>query len=143
MDRADRELDSQLDDNSFDESQLISFKVPITGLSYYSPSYNWERVEGSIEVGNAFYKYVKRRVAGDSLEVLCIPHSTATKLQAMKHQGSRNTSYKMPSPEPYVCTALCSMAPSFYILVPSTYFYPVLIPDAPGITEDRPPAVTA
>lgn len=141
MDRADRELDSRLDANSYDEAQLISFKVPITGLSYYTPSDTWERVEGSIEIGNIFYKYVSRRVSGDSLEVLCIPHSTATKLQAMKRQGSHPITSKMPSPEPYVFTGLCSVAPLPLKLIPTTYYYSVFIPESPRVTDDRPPAV--
>jgi len=138
--KADREMDAKLDDNSYDESQLISFKVPITRLSYYNPSSEWERVEGSIEIGNAYYKYVKRRILDDSLEVLCIPNSTAMSLQAMKRQGSHPATYKMPAPEPYVVVARCSVAPPSVRLEPTTYYYSVFIPFHPRTAEERPPS---
>jgi hypothetical protein len=71
LDKADRELETRLDENRYDESQLISIKVPVTHLSYYNTSDQFERVDGNIEFGGIQYKYVKRRIFNDSLEVLC------------------------------------------------------------------------
>ena len=83
--RADHQLEARLDINSYDESQLISFKVPSTHLAYYNTSNQFERVDGQIEIGGVRYKYVKRRLFNDSLEVLCIPNQAAMRLQTAKN----------------------------------------------------------
>jgi hypothetical protein len=139
--KADKELEARLDDNSYDESQLILFKVPITKFSYYNPSDRWERIEGSIEVGNVYYKYVKRRILEDSLEVLCIPNSRAMELQAVKRQASHPLSFKILSPEPYVSTVVCSVAPSPCRSLPRAFYYLIFIPSHPRYTEERPPSL--
>ena len=42
-------------------------------------------LKGKIEIGGIQYKYVKRRIFNDSLEVLCIPDGAAMKLRATKN----------------------------------------------------------
>jgi hypothetical protein len=83
--RADRQLEANLDANNYDESQLISFKVPTTHLSYYNSSDRFERVDGQIEIGGVQYKYVKRRLFNDSVELLCIPNRGAMNIQTAKN----------------------------------------------------------
>src|SRR5260370_348016 len=85
-DRADRQLEARLDEDRYDESQLISIKVPSSHLSYYNSTAQFERVDGQIEVGGVEYKYVKRRLFNDSLELLCIPNHAAMKLQTARNQ---------------------------------------------------------
>lgn len=87
--RADRRLEARLDRNEYDESQLLSVKVPITNLSYYNSSNNFERVDGQIDIGGVRYQYVKRRIFKDSLQLLCIPNETAMKLQQVKNDFFR------------------------------------------------------
>jgi hypothetical protein len=84
--RADHQLESRLDNDNYDESQLISIKIPSTYLSYYNSSTRFERVDGQIEIGGIKYKYVKRRLFNDSLELLCIPNNTAMQLQQTKDE---------------------------------------------------------
>jgi len=84
--RADNQLEARLDKNSYDESQLISIKVPSTHLSYYNSSTQFERIDGQIEIGGIRYKYVKRRLFNDSLELLCIPNQTVMRLQTAKNE---------------------------------------------------------
>ena len=83
--RADLQLQTQLDDNKYEESQLVSLKVPVTHLSYYNNSREFETINGSIEMNGVRYKYVKRRIYNDSLEVLCIPDAAAMQLKAAKN----------------------------------------------------------
>jgi len=84
--RADRQLEANLDQDRYDESQLISIKVPASHLSYYNSATQFERVDGEIEVGGVQYKYVKRRLFNDSLELMCIPNHNAMKLQTARNQ---------------------------------------------------------
>ena len=74
-------LEAQLDENNYDESELISLKVPVTHLSYYNNSRLFERVDGQIKINGISYKYVKRRIFNDSLELLCIPDRAIMQLQ--------------------------------------------------------------
>lgn len=84
--RADKQLEASIDENKYDDSQLISIKVPTTYLSYYNSSSEYQRVDGRIEVGGVEYKYVKRRLYNDSLELLCIPNHTAMHLQTARNE---------------------------------------------------------
>ncbi|MDP4150455.1 MAG: hypothetical protein Q8927_08820 [Bacteroidota bacterium] len=83
--RADRQLEASLDNNNYDESQLIDVKVPSAHLTYYNSSEQFERVDGQIEIGGVQYKFVKRRLYNDSVEMLCIPNHTAMHLQAARN----------------------------------------------------------
>ena len=103
---AERRLEASFDQNNYDESALISFKVPLTSLSYYNSSPGYERVNGQIDIGGIRYQYVKRRIFGDSLEVLCLPNMTSMKLRTasneffrqvndlqQQNQGKKNTTH--------------------------------------------------
>jgi len=103
---AERRLEASFDRNNYDESALISFKVPLTSLSYYNSSSGYERVNGQIDIGGVRYQYVKRRIYGDSLEVLCLPNITSMTLRTasndffrqvndlqQQNQGKKNTTH--------------------------------------------------
>jgi hypothetical protein len=103
---AERGLAASFDQNNYDESALISFKVPLTSLSYYNSSPGYERVNGQIDIAGVRYQYVKRRIFGDSLEVLCLPNMTSMKLRTasndffrqvndlqQQNQGKKNTTH--------------------------------------------------
>jgi hypothetical protein len=86
---AERRLEASLDQNNYDESALISFKIPITSLAYYNNCSGYERMDGQIEIGGVRYQYVKRRIYGDSLEVLCLPNLTSMKLRTVSNDFFR------------------------------------------------------
>lgn len=79
--RSDRRLEARFDRDEYDESLLICLKIPITALAYYRSSCEFQRVDGQIVIGGVHYKYVKRRIFGDSLELLCIANEAAMRLQ--------------------------------------------------------------
>jgi hypothetical protein len=87
--RAERGLDASLDQNSYDESALISLKVPLTSLAYFNSTSGFERVTGQIEIGGVHYQYVKRRIFGDSMEVLCVPNMASLKVQTARNDFYR------------------------------------------------------
>jgi hypothetical protein len=89
QDRAERRLEASFDQNNYDESALISLKVPLTSLSYYTSTSGYERVNGQIDINGVRYQYVKRRIFGDSLEVLCLPNMTSMKLRTAKNEFFR------------------------------------------------------
>jgi hypothetical protein len=75
-------LESRLDENNYDESDLISVRVPALHLSCYTNSRLFERVNGQVEVNGISYKFVKRRLFNDTLELLCIPNHAIMELEA-------------------------------------------------------------
>jgi hypothetical protein len=88
--QAESQLQARLDRNDYDDSQLLAVKVPVTALSYYNyTSSNFERVDGNIDIQGVHYQYVKRRFVKDSLELLCIPNQTTTKLRQVKNDFFR------------------------------------------------------
>jgi hypothetical protein len=79
-------LEAQLDNDDYDINQLISVKIPVTYLPYYNNSKSYERINGQIEIEGIKYKYVKRRIYNDSLEMLCIPDHEVMKLLSAKNE---------------------------------------------------------
>jgi hypothetical protein len=77
-------LEAMLDRDNYDETALISIKVPATILPYYTNSKLFDRVDGQIEIDGFQYKYVKRRVFNNFLELLCIPNKSGMSLQKAK-----------------------------------------------------------
>jgi len=84
QERADRRLEASLDKRDYDENQLLSIKVPVTSLSYYNSSANFERVDGQVDIGGVQYKYVERRIFKDSIEYRCIPNQMAMNLKSAR-----------------------------------------------------------
>jgi hypothetical protein len=84
--QAENKLVARLDGRDYQESDLVSIKIPLTTLSYYNSSPGFERVDGAIDIGGVRYNYVKRRIFKDSLELLCIPNMTAISLQKAKNE---------------------------------------------------------
>ncbi len=78
--RANCELEQRLDQRQYNDADLLSIKTPLN-LPYYGSSPGFERVNGELSVKGVVYKYVKRRVYHDTLEVLCIRDAKRTGLQ--------------------------------------------------------------
>ena len=54
--RSNSKLEARLDHNEYDESQLVSIKIPGTNLSYYNSSTTVGRVDGAVDVDGVQYK---------------------------------------------------------------------------------------
>jgi len=87
--KADMQLEANLDEHNYKESELISIKVA-ANLPYYTNSETFERVNGEININGVAYKYVKRRMYNDSVELLCIPNVVKTGLE-----NARNDFYRL------------------------------------------------
>lgn len=75
-----QDLNQRLDNNHYEESSLITIKVPVDQLPYYTNSPIFERVKGDVTIGTVTYQYVERRIFNDSLEMRCIPNTEVTHL---------------------------------------------------------------
>lgn len=71
--KASEHLVRLIDENNYDELDLVSMKTPIN-LPYYSNNPKFERVDGEMEIDGVVYQYVERRVYNDSLEIRILPN---------------------------------------------------------------------
>ena len=83
--QAMHKLEQQLDDSSYNNQQLDTFKLPVTHLPYYTNSQEYQRQGGEIEIGGVVYNYVKKRIYNDSLEVVCIANNEVTRLRTARN----------------------------------------------------------
>lgn len=90
--RADRQLEARLDVDDYENSSLFFIKIPVHSLSYYNSSSEFERVDGEIIIGDVAYKFVKRRLFKDSLELMCVVNETAMQMARTRNDLSRNSS---------------------------------------------------
>ena len=77
------QLEARLDSNSYDESQLVTLKIPIH-LPYQTSWSAYQRYNGEIEINGILYKYVKRKVAYDTLFLMCITNTKKMHLETAK-----------------------------------------------------------
>jgi hypothetical protein len=81
---ANKQLEFSLDNNAYDESQLIELKVAVH-LPYQTSWASYERYNGEIELNGVKYRYVKRKLANDTLYLKCIPNTKEMMLQTAKN----------------------------------------------------------
>ncbi len=82
--QASKQLEVALDNNNYDESQLIELKIPVN-LPYQTSWSSYQRYDGEIEMNGIKYKYVKRKLANDTLYLKCIPNTKEMRLQTAKN----------------------------------------------------------
>jgi hypothetical protein len=154
--KANQQLETQLDDNKYDQAELISIKIPANHVSSYANSSQFERVDGQVEVNGIKYKYVKIRHFNDSLELLCIPNQLAMKLQNAKedffklvndlqHTGQNKKGDGHPgasknfSVDYYLAIDLYSAESLSISLSPKSFYYNTDIPTIYSLTAEQPP----
>lgn len=76
-------LETSLDRAEYNESELITIKVPIS-LPYQTNWKDFERVDGEISFDGKIYKYVKRKVEDGQLVLLCLPDEHKMRLQTAR-----------------------------------------------------------
>ena len=77
------QLEARLDNNAYDESQLIELKIPIH-LPYQTSWSSYQRYDGEIEINGILYNYVKRKLANDTLVLMCIANTKKMHLETAK-----------------------------------------------------------
>ena len=82
--KANTQLEATLDHNQYDDSQLIELKVPMN-LPYQTDWSGYQRYDGEIEINGVMYKYVKRKVANDTLYVMAISNTKKMHLETAKN----------------------------------------------------------
>lgn len=81
---ASAQLQSKLDNNDYDASDLVELRVPLN-MPYITDWHDFETYEGETQINGVHYKYVKRKVENGELVLLCIPNQQKTELQTAQH----------------------------------------------------------
>jgi hypothetical protein len=89
--KADRHLESLLDEEVYDESRLIEIRVPLN-MPYQQRYTGYERHYGNIEVEGQSYTYVKKKIDGDVVIFQCIPNVSRQQLKDMRYDLTRANS---------------------------------------------------
>ena len=89
--KADRNLESLLDEEVYDESRLIEIRVPLN-MPYQQRYTGYERHYGNIEVEGQSYTYVKKKIDGDVVIFQCIPNVSRQQLKDMRYDLTRANS---------------------------------------------------
>ena len=83
QERSDEQLEARLDQNDYDESQLIELRVPMN-LPYHNDWTEFERYDGEVEIDGVHYKYVKRKVENGELVLMCLPNNEKQLIQSAR-----------------------------------------------------------
>ena len=154
--KSDTRLEALLDENQYDDSQLIELKIP-THVPYQTSWASYERYDGEVELNGILYKYVKRKVANDTLYLMCIPNTKKMDLETARDdffkstndlaqnnnsnkQGSKSFSFKngMSEYDSYLfafnVNQINSTPDNFYLT-----FQVNNLPTSPHISPEQPP----
>jgi len=83
MNNADTQMVHRLDNNKYNDKDLVEVKLPLN-MPYLTTAKDFVRIDGTIELDGVQYNYVKRKVAGDTLYLLCLPNFLKTQLHNEK-----------------------------------------------------------
>ena len=83
-----KHLSEQIDHHKYLDTELIELKVALNA-PYINTWGNYERYDGEITVNGVHHNYVKRKVSGDTLYLMCVPNKETNQLYAAKNEYSQ------------------------------------------------------
>lgn len=87
---ADKQLEVRLDNQDYDESQLIEVRIALN-VPYQNDQSEFERHYGEMEVNGKYYTYVKRKIENGYLVLKCIPNNSKEKIKAAGNDFFKRT----------------------------------------------------
>ncbi len=81
-------FENKIDHIEFDESELVEISVPLN-MPYQQRYTEYERCYGQVDVKGTVYHYVKRKIAGNTLVLQCIPNHGSAKLNDIRNSLTR------------------------------------------------------
>jgi hypothetical protein len=83
------EISRQIDSKSYDDNELVELKIALN-LPYQSSMSDYELHSGEITLNGSHHNYVKRKISGDTLYLLCLPNREKDKLQLAETNFSKD-----------------------------------------------------
>jgi hypothetical protein len=81
--QSSEQITRQIDQHNYNDAELVEIKVPLN-LPYLTSWGEYERIDGEININGSHHNYVKRKIAGDTLYLLCLPNRQKDELQIAK-----------------------------------------------------------
>lgn len=88
--QSSKEITRQIDSDNFNDNDLVEIKIALH-LPYQSTMGDYELHNGEITIAGSHHNYVKRKIAGDTLYLLCLPNREKDKLQVAEANFSKET----------------------------------------------------
>ena len=85
--RTTAKLEQRIEAGTFTDEQLVEIKIPLN-MPYYSDK-GYESVYGETEWNGQHYRYVKRKVSGNTLYLLCIKNTDKSKIIEEKNNFTK------------------------------------------------------
>lgn len=82
--KANKELVAKIDKSDYDESNLITVKVPLS-MPYLTNWDDFKKTDGEITLNGKIYHYVKEKVYNGELILKCLPDEQKMNLQTAKN----------------------------------------------------------
>lgn len=83
--KQETQLQSTIDKDQYNEQDLVYIKLPVN-LPYYSNSSQYEKITGAVTVNGVEYRYVKRRIYNDSIELACVLNTGKEQFQSARDE---------------------------------------------------------
>jgi len=80
-------LEQKISAGNYSDDQLVEISIPLN-MPYYSDK-DYENVYGETDWNGQHYRYVKRKVSGNILYLLCLPNKEKTSLVEVKNEFTK------------------------------------------------------
>ena len=80
-------LEQKIADGKYSDEQLVEIRIPLN-MPYYSDK-DYENVYGETDWNGEHYRYVKRKVSGNTLYLLCLPNKEKTSIVKVKNEFTK------------------------------------------------------
>ena len=82
--KATAKLEQKISTGEYREDQLVEIRIPLN-MPYYSDK-EYEDVYGETDFNGEHYRYVKRKVSGNTLYLLCLPNKEKTNIAKAENE---------------------------------------------------------
>ena len=84
---ATAQLEQKISAGEYTDDQLVEIRIPLN-LAYYSDT-DYEDVYGETDFNGEHYRYVKRKVSGNTLYLICISNKEKTNIVKAKNEFTK------------------------------------------------------
>jgi hypothetical protein len=85
--KATANLEQKISSGEYSDNQLVEIRIPLN-MPYYSDK-DYENVYGETDFNGEHYRYVKRKVSGNTLHLLCLPNKEKTSIAKVKNDFTK------------------------------------------------------
>lgn len=129
--KADERLEAQLDNQDYNESDLIEVKINLN-VPYQTNQSEFERHYGEMEVDGVIYTYVKSKVENGYLVLKCIPNDTKKEIRNAGDNYYKNTNgLEQDQPGKKTNTSVAKQSVGDFDDQLETFAVKAPVPDAP------------